>query len=265
MRCSSYCISESIRLNAIKSLFPVEKTQESSILKDYQILQDHEGFQNIFIFGYGCIVFWGGSQEEEEQFIKSIEDSTHNMSKNFVCDAFSYYIKVGQKPHMFNDNIILGEDNLTHKLAFSYGLSQSVKLSFFEELVDLTVSKTKNIPKQLAEKGRISLPRNEISKQMGHIFIVRNLINLHSKILDTPDYFWENPNLEPLYESTLKDLDIKKRVDLLNRRLEMIQELYSILGGESQHRHSAFLEWIIILLIALEIALLLLKDILNLF
>jgi len=46
----------------------------------------------------------------------------------------------------------------------------------------------------------------------------RNSVNLHSDILDVPDFFWENSELEPLYAMTRSYLDLNKRVEILNRR-----------------------------------------------
>jgi uncharacterized Rmd1/YagE family protein len=55
-------------------------------------------------------------------------------------------------------------------------------------------------------------------------------------------------------------MDISKRHDILNRRLDVIHELYEILSNELKHSHSSRLEWIIILLIVSEVILTILKD-----
>lgn len=72
------------------------------------------------------------------------------------------------------------------KLSLSHALSQSVKISLFEELISATIEQTKDIPKTLSETGKIGLPRSEIMKHIGNLFILRININLVGSILDSP-------------------------------------------------------------------------------
>jgi uncharacterized Rmd1/YagE family protein len=71
--------------------------------------------------------------------------------------------------------------------------------------------------------------------------------------LDIPEYFWEHPELEPLYVSIATHLELETRVELLNRRLDVIHDLFEMLGNELNHQHSSRLEWTIILLIVIEV------------
>lgn len=43
------------------------------------------------------------------------------------------------------------------KLALSHALSQSVKISLFEELISATIEQTKDIPQKLSETGKIGV------------------------------------------------------------------------------------------------------------
>ena len=47
--------------------------------------------------------------------------------------------------------------------------------------------------------------------------------------------------------------DIKQRQNIMNHRLDMIHDLYSILSDELNARHSSRLEIIVIILIAIEV------------
>jgi uncharacterized Rmd1/YagE family protein len=119
-----------------------------------------------------------------------------------------------------------------------------------------------HIPLQLSTTGKIKLTKKEISKKIGELFLVKTKINLHYDLLDTPEFFWEYPQYENQYEKTIKYLDIKSRVEVLNKKVEIIQELLHVLGDEQKHKYSSFLEWIIIILIAFEI-IINLKDHIN--
>ncbi|HLB53351.1 MAG TPA: RMD1 family protein, partial [Chlamydiales bacterium] len=89
-------------------------------------------------------------------------------------------------------------------------------------------------------------------------------VNLHSEILDTPEFFWEHSELEPFYRKTIHYLDVLRRVELLNRKLKLLHELYEILSNELNHQQSSRLEITIIVLILIEVILALLRDLFHL-
>ena len=162
-----------------------------------------------------------------------------------------------------DDEIILQKKDVLTKLAISFAIGQSVKLTVFEEAISNTIERSKQIPKDLAGKGKITLSRKEISRKMGELYIERNYINLHSEILDTPELFWEHADLEPFYRKIALYLDVNKRVDLLNRRLNLMHELFEILSNGLNHQYSSRLEWTIIILIVIEVVMGVMRDLFH--
>ncbi len=61
----------------------------------------------------------------------------------------------------------------------------------FEERIDQEIEKSKELPQSLARTGSIGLTRTEMAKKIGKLFIERNNVNLHTDILDQPEFFWE--------------------------------------------------------------------------
>ena len=94
---------------------------------------------------------------------------------------------------------------------------------------------------------------SEVSQQMGDLFVQRCRVNLHTDILDTPDVFWEFDEFEPDYSKCRRYLEIHKRVNILNQRLEIVKDLYEMLHNEVTIRAGVQLEIIIIVLIVLEV------------
>ena len=95
---------------------------------------------------------------------------------------------------------------------------------------------------------------------MGELFAERTSITLHTDILDTPEFFWRRSRYEPYYMMATEYMDIQQRMDVLNKRLDVIYELYGILSNELNHAHSSRLELTIIYLIVIEVVLVILKD-----
>ncbi|MBA3813045.1 MAG: RMD1 family protein [Alphaproteobacteria bacterium] len=212
---------------------------------------------DIFIFHYGCIVFWNTPIDEEANFLTLFKQFAQNPI-NPVFEEFEYAF--GSKPRFFEDKITLAKtrSHALQMLAVSYGLSQANILATFEDRIDNTIELTKNIPQELAHRGKISLSRKKISQRIGALFIERNSINLHSDILDAPAFIWDHPEYESLYTLTINDLGLHARTAVLNRRLDIVKELFEMMRDELTNRHSTMVEWIITVLIMMEVFLTLL-------
>lgn len=260
MRCVAYATAESYRLRDLTTFFSTKRCKTKRF-RDMIYVQNYLDESDLFIFSYGCVVLWNSTLEIEKQILKSISQFEIGSASRPEMDEFSFDVNGEEhKPLMQHDQITLTSDNMMEKAAVSYGLSQSIKLSLFESTVQSVISETENFPQQLATHGKIFLSRKEIARKMGRIFLVRSSINLHTNLLDTPEFFWEYPEYESFYKMITKDLEVSPRAEILNKRLDMIQELYSMLTGELQHGHSSLLEWIIIILISVEIGLFLIKE-----
>ncbi|KAF7927019.1 uncharacterized protein EAE98_006403 [Botrytis deweyae] len=210
----------------------------------------------VFLFGYGVVVIWGMSKEDEQRFLKDIArfESGKFAANDVEMESFNFYYTVEYQARIYNDFITLKDKrNYMTKLAISHGLAQSVKTSLFESLVDSTIDENKDIPTQIALTGAIDLPRKRINMQIGELFILRINIHLNGSILDTPELFWSEPQLEPIYQAVRSYLEMDQRVKLLNERLDVIADLLAVLKDQLSHRHGEKLEWVVIVLIAVEI------------
>lgn len=266
MRCSSYCLAEAYSIDSLAKFLRGEGL-EPKFYDDVVHVQKNQDSaeEDIFIFPYGCVVFWGIDPESEEPFLEQIKHFRVSPLASFIRDETSYLYGEETIINEESDEIVLQPEDVLIKLSISYGLSQSVKLTAFEESIGRTIDKTRHLPEELATKGKISLSRKKISQKLGALFAERNSINLHTEILDTPEFFWRRPRYEHYYAMASQYMDIATRVDILNRRLDVIRELYEILSDELKHLHSSRLEITIIALIFIEIMLAIHRDILKLF
>ncbi len=263
MRCIAYCTCANYELAQLFQFFQASGATQISREIVHLPSKDEKGVKrDIFFFAFGTAVFWGCKEEEEKRILSAIKPFAKEQVSKVELDEFSF--TYGSKMQIKEDEIMLPKKDTLLKLAISYALVQSVKLTVFEMAIDKTIESSKRIPKSLAHKGRISLSRKQTSRKIGQLYLERNYINLHSEILDTPEYFWDHAELEPFYRKTIYYLDVPKRVDLLNRRLTLLHELFEILGNELNHRQSSRLEWTIIILILIEIVLAVSRDLLHL-
>lgn len=114
----------------------------------------------VFLFEYGTIVIWGMSLQEEQRFLKEIAKfEVDKLAKSDVeTEEFNFYYTREYQARIYNDFISLRDKkNYMTKLAISHALSQSVKTSLYEALLDDTIEKTKDIPQQISNAVDIIL------------------------------------------------------------------------------------------------------------
>ena len=91
----------------------------------------------------------------------------------------------------------------------------------------------------LALSREISLFRHDI------------VADLH--LLDKPNILWDNENAETIYNALAEKLELKERFEIVEYKVGNLKEDIGSVTDLINLRHSEFLEWIIIGLIAFEI------------
>lgn len=266
MRCSSYCTANAYDIDRLAKFLRSEGFEPKFYDDVIHITKEKDSTEectDIFFFPYGCTIIWGSEEEEDTQILDLLEDYEKRPIHDKIRDESYYLFGEETKINEEEDEIILESDDVLIRLSVSHALSQSVKLTAFEESIAKTIEKTKHLPTELATEGKISLSRKKLSQKIGALFAERNSINLHSDILDTPEFFWRRPKYEHYYHMAAEYLDIQTRHEILNRRLDVIHELYDILSNELKHLHSSRLELTIIFLIVIEVVFIILKDLLK--
>ncbi|TKA80702.1 hypothetical protein B0A55_03695 [Friedmanniomyces simplex] len=175
---------------------------------------------------------------------------------DFETEEFHFqYDPYASKPRIYNDMITLRTADHMIKLAMSYAIAQSTKLSFFEERMQRTMSEAQYVPRQLALKGKLGLSRREVVSLVGRLFEGRVDVNLSSNMLDTPNFFWDSePTLHPLYAAIREYLEIRPRIQVLNERCRVFLDLAEILSDSIADVKMTRITWIIIVLIGVSIA-----------
>lgn len=229
-------------------------------LADLSMKISDPGNQELFVFEFGAVVFWGFPRGEETHLLEVIrgfatkglvEPDEFESGKDDM--AFVTYPDV-ETITIANDVITFPEETTAkQRLAVSFAIAQSTVLAIFEARIENKVAEYKYIPETLAQRGKIHLSSRLIGTMIGEIFVIRHDLNLHTDILDTPDFFWEEDKYEPEYKMVTRYLEMSGRVEVLNKRLDILRELLDVLQQQMENAHATKLEWIVIWLIVMEV------------
>jgi uncharacterized Rmd1/YagE family protein len=159
-----------------------------------------------------------------------------------------------EKPYqIMYDRIILKE--LSHDIIqiLMLNIAQSVALDYYVEQSNILLEQTHQISLDLESKGKFTIKGKNLLRYLGRILNLKNRIAQNLYIFDSPDITWDNQFLNTLNNDMSRELDIKIRYRSLQENLNTGREDLETFQNISQHDHSMFLEWIIIILIAVEI------------
>jgi len=221
----------------------------------------HASMEEVFVFGFGAVVFWNFKDiEAEKQWMEQylfplteVLGLKHNVeSIESACDEMGFCYS--EKFSWHRDVVQLHTRDAGEKMAVSFAFAKSANLSIYEWRLEQAIVRNAHIPEDLAEHGELHLNRREINVEIGRLYLLNNAINLETNMLDTPEEFWDDDRFQPEYDKSTKYLDVDARINLLNRRLEVLKDLNGILMDAAHNQHASSLEWIVIALIVAEVA-----------
>jgi len=260
-KCISYCLAKSFDFTELCD--HLDANYRSVRYRDVVHLQHGEG--DGFIFSFGVVVLWGLGHDDSARLLDEIRRFEQDPLKDHILDEFSYEVDPAAEARIHQDHIALSSPDIKERLAISHGIAQSVKLAQFEDYVWQTIEATNHIPRNIAASGRTSMSRRQLARMRGRLYLVESDVNINYDLLDTPEFFWEYPEYENLYNLAANYLEVRPRIEVLNKKLNVIHGLFDMLAEEQNHKHEAVLEWIIIGLIAVEVGFIFVHDIFKLF
>ena len=236
-------------------------------------------FSDVLIFPSGTVVAWDLDEDALSDFVEKLLSSAAEGPRQMKLEQEDLdYVVDPQRENssIKNDSIVLGTkpsssdssitarldgrdlDTVLAKIAFSSGLARSTKLSVLETLLEHYFETTKEITQRLSQGGRLPSSRSAILQKTGQLLSIRAKLNLYSELTDSlPDLFWDSKQelgLEGYFDQVGRVLDTKIRIKTLNERMDYAQEIASVLRQQLSENHSVRLEWIIIVLIMIEVA-----------
>ena len=259
MECLSFCIANSIDLSRLdnhykKTLAGYVSLRSRDLLKLTPI--DASPIV-VFVFKNGTVVSWGIKRYQMKSYLDTIKLFSDKLISFGVHDEFSYQVgeKIAIEPHDFFDVdcLIMDADSEDLKLSLSYGFSQSVKLQYFETVLEALIEKYTPLIHSLSNRGKMAITRNRIRHVIGEILVAKSEMNLISNFLYHPKYFWQHPTLEEYFIMLERYLHIQRRANAINHRLDTLNEIFDMFNGYLENRHTHSLEIMVIVLIAVEI------------
>ena len=206
----------------------------------------------VYMFQYGMVSFFNMTEEEINGVLKTVKP----FCNDYYTEKLSEEVEVVIKPNILEvqfDNIILPRIDEEMIRLVMLNASQSVALDRYSEITEELLIETHEHTLYLEKKGKLDISGNKLKRFIGKVLNIKNKISENLYIFDSPDSTWENEDLNRLNQELKNSFDLKDRYRLIHDRIEIIKENLELFKDIMDHKESSRLEWIIIILIVIEV------------
>jgi len=152
--------------------------------------------------------------------------------------------------------LVLHDLSLARLQVVAQILAKSAVLSHYEEQVAAVFQHIEPLAESLRNGGG-SARGLELLRRIGDVLLVQTHMVGRFEVTEKPDITWERPDLDRLYERLGVEYELDERDRALNRKLDVISNTAETLLELDQNRRALRVEWYIVILILVEIAMML--------
>lgn len=245
---SAFLVSNQIDLKAVKAMVDRKPLADSSSELFYAADGKYK-----YCFNYGVIVFAGYGEDEMKAFIQQIYSQLKDPEKSWLRDEFQIRVDPGHGMRFEFDGAIVDRlDDMVIRIAM-LNLAQSVALDHYHRVSEDLLTQLKGFADQLERTGNLKISRNNMHRFLGKALNTQNDIAENIYIFDAPDLAWENEYLDKLHQGLIRHFDLKVRFSEIEYTLRIIENNLTVFREIIHQRESNLLEFIIILLILVEV------------
>jgi uncharacterized Rmd1/YagE family protein len=244
-------IAEAFNIKKLRAEFGFEAYSSSPSELFYTLSAKN---RYLYIFDYGVVVLANYPAAEKKELIHFLQNYTTTAVN---LDLFEEYrIQIDQslsKVVIKNDYVLVPYIDPSVLRIVMLNIGQSVALDYYEVLTDALITSSREYILELELHGKLSISKINLLKYIGKVLNVKNSIVDNLYILDDPNLVWDNEDLNLLNRHLKTNFDINPRFKDLDYRLDIVEDNLRLFTDVLNVRESSRLEWIVIILIFIEI------------
>jgi uncharacterized Rmd1/YagE family protein len=248
VKLSAIRVANQLDLKGIKSMLGTKPLDDTSSELFYNYGPD----QYQYYFNYGVVVFSSYSEEEINAAVKKIQPYMKSPDP-WLRDDHDVSVVPGSELKFDFDRLVVGRVDAKIIRIAMFNLAQSVALDHYHEISDGLLAEIRSFTNHLESTGKLSINRKNMLKFIGRALNTQNDIADNIYIFDAPEQVWDNKELDSLHRGLMQHFDLRVRVSEIQYTLRIIDDNLKVFLQISNQRESNVLEWIIIILILVEL------------
>lgn len=258
---TAFALAGEIDLNRLASQLGIGRRYrwEEPLLIDPDTLtpittEQSQGRQ-VYLYYFGGVVFLDCPEQVMADFARRM-GKTVEAFKTFSAaryrEAYSLRVEARREPVVANNYAIVPVYAPVFSDLIAFVIAKSVALERIEEKVDTVLDEVEGLI-ALLDKGKVGIPDRRLAKLASTILNFKYRSISHVMILDKPDITWEDPASERLYLTMANQFELSQRYQEIKHKSDTLLDITEVFSSLSHARRAARLEWIIIILIFIEI------------
>jgi uncharacterized Rmd1/YagE family protein len=244
--------AEQINLKQFKASFSVRQ-HSGGVSEKFYVLENDT---YLYLLNYGVVIFGNYNKYQKEEFLEYLKQFCTNLLPAPLQEDYTVETDESlDRPSVTSPSLLLPKNYtslLGIRLAMLY-TGQSVALDYYEQLTYEALTETHKYTEQMEKHGKVNAGKRNLLRFVGRSMNIKNSIVDNLYILDDPGIVWDDPELDRINKGLKDTFDIQIRFRDLDSKLRIIQDNLKLFTDLLQHRESARLEWIIIILILIEV------------
>lgn len=260
---TAYSLCSEINLDILAVHFGINKKYK---WEDYLILNSNnlEGILNntdekqAIVFPFGTIAFVNMEFHEIVDFCNYLSKIDLNML-DISFDFFDEYLLEEEKESEEDFYEYLGVPKIQnfHVQILAVVLAKSVALERIESGIRKMLDVFEPIIRKL-EVGKLNIKEKRIAELSARVLNFKFNTLSYVMLLDEPDITWNSQEASDLYRKLSKVFELSDRYDGIKAKTNTLMDIISVFNELAHQKKGDFLEWVIIILILIELIILLL-------
>ncbi|XVE75316.1 hypothetical protein DITRI_Ditri12bG0084600 [Diplodiscus trichospermus] len=207
------------------------------------------------VFQYGSIVLFNVREHEVDDYLKIVEKHASGLLPEMRKDEY----EVREKPTLNTwmqgglDYIMLQFLNIDGIRIIGSVLGQSIALDYYVRQVDGMVAEFTDINRGMEKTGTFTMESKKLFQIVGKANSNLADVILKLGLFERSDIAWKDAKYAQIWEFLRDEFELTQRFASLDFKLKFVEHNIHFLQEILQNRKSDFLEWLIIVLISVEI------------
>ena len=214
----------------------------------------------VYLSRFGAVVFWNAPPTVIEAVLQDLAALPGTLGRvEAARDDLRVHLGAEADRVGFSE-VWLRELTLDKLKIVSLALAQSVALDSVEGEVSRAMDRFQPVVTVLREEGRLVSGQRDLLRMVGFAMSVRATVLDNLTLFDDPPETWESEALAHLDGALFDQFDLEERLSAVNQKLVYLKDAGATVLDVLAHRKDQRLEWIIILLILVEVVLFVWKE-----
>jgi uncharacterized Rmd1/YagE family protein len=214
-----------------------------------------EGGGYAVLFRFGVIVLFNISTSAEKAFLQQMQAFVREPFANPVVESLEILVTADAEEGIVEDKLVLPSADIPWLQVVADILAKSVYLDNYEQRAAGAFDRIEPLAERMHSSGYLPRQAHKLICHIGEIMQIQHHMVARAQVGEKPDVLWDHPELERLWQRLENEYEIGERQLALERKLDLINSTAETLLGLLQDRRTLRVEWYIVILIVIEIAL----------